>query len=117
MCISAGTLLIVKNYTGDRLNFGFAAEQAKCEGMLVDVVVIGEDCALTSIDKSAGSRGLCGTILIHKVSALQSFYDPLFTVFWGQIAGALAEEGKILSEIVAACKGAAHMMGMYEHVI
>lgn len=64
---SGGTLLIVKNYTGDRLNFGFAAERAKAEGMKVDMVVVGEDCALTSKDKTAGRRGLCGTVLIHKV--------------------------------------------------
>ena len=63
----AGTLLIVKNYTGDRLNFGFATERAKAEGMKVEMVVVGEDCALTSKDKTAGRRGLCGTILIHKV--------------------------------------------------
>ena len=62
-----GTLLIVKNYTGDRLNFGFAAERAKAEGMRVEMVVVGEDCALTSKDKTAGRRGLCGTVLIHKV--------------------------------------------------
>ena len=61
-------LLIVKNYTGDRLNFGLAAERAKAEGIKVDMVVIGEDCALTSTDKTAGRRGLCGTLLIHKVS-------------------------------------------------
>ena len=64
---SGGTLLIVKNYTGDRLNFGFAAERAKAEGMKVDMVVVGEDCALTSEVKTAGRRGLCGTVLIHKV--------------------------------------------------
>lgn len=64
---NGGTLLIVKNYTGDRLNFGFAAERAKGEGMKIDMVVVGEDCALTSKDKTAGRRGLCGTVLIHKV--------------------------------------------------
>jgi len=89
----AGTLLIVKNYTGDRLNFGFAAERAKAEGMKVEMVVVGEDCALTSKDKTAGRRGLCGTILIHK------------------IAGALAEEGKSLEEILQVVKTAASTMG------
>ena len=64
---SGGTLLIVKNYTGDRLSFGFAAERAKAEGFKVEMVVIGEDCALTSRDKTAGRRGLCGTVLMHKV--------------------------------------------------
>ncbi|KAJ7369530.1 hypothetical protein OS493_038311 [Desmophyllum pertusum] len=90
---SGGTLLIVKNYTGDRLNFGFAAERAKAEGMKVDMIVVGEDCALTSKDKTAGRRGLCGTVLIHK------------------IAGALAEEGKSLEEITQIAKAAAQAMG------
>ncbi|XP_027050132.1 triokinase/FMN cyclase-like isoform X3 [Pocillopora damicornis] len=88
-----GTLLIVKNYTGDRLNFGFAAERAKAEGIKVDMVVVGEDCALTSKDKTAGRRGLCGTVLIHK------------------IAGSLAEEGKSLEEISQVAKAAAQAMG------
>lgn len=65
---SGGTLLIVTNYTGDRLNFGFAAERAANEGLKVEMVVVGEDCALTSKDKTAGRRGLCGTVLIHKVT-------------------------------------------------
>ena len=64
---TAGTLLIIKNYTGDRLNFGLAAERAKGEGLKVEMVVVGEDCALTSEDKTAGRRGLCGTVFIHKV--------------------------------------------------
>ena len=63
----AGALLIVTNYTGDRLNFGLAAEQAKTEGLKISMVIVGEDCALTSTDKTAGRRGLCGTILINKV--------------------------------------------------
>ncbi|XP_052768316.1 triokinase/FMN cyclase-like isoform X1 [Mya arenaria] len=77
----AGTLVIVKNYTGDRINFGLSSERAKAEGMKCDMIVVGEDCALTSHDKTAGRRGLAGTILLQK------------------IAGALAEEGKSLEEI------------------
>lgn len=61
-----GTLLIVKNYTGDRLNFGLAREQARAEGIPVEMVVIGDDSAFTVL-KKAGRRGLCGTVLIHKV--------------------------------------------------
>ena len=64
----AGSLMIVKNYTGDRLNFGIALERAKAEGMDVEMVVVGEDTALPSEGKLAGRRGLCGTILVHKVS-------------------------------------------------
>ena len=62
-----GVLVVVKNYTGDRLNFGLAVERAKAEGIKTDMVVVAEDCALTSADKTAGRRGLCGTVLIHKV--------------------------------------------------
>uniref|UniRef100_A0A670HSD4 Triokinase/FMN cyclase n=1 Tax=Podarcis muralis TaxID=64176 RepID=A0A670HSD4_PODMU len=79
---AVGTLLIVKNYTGDRLNFGLALEQARAEGASVEMVVIGDDCAFTK-QKKAGRRGLCGTVLIHKV------------------AGALSEAGCGLSAIVA----------------
>ncbi|XP_062614751.1 triokinase/FMN cyclase-like [Saccostrea cucullata] len=90
---AAGSLIIVKNYTGDRLNFGLAAERAKAEGLKVNMVVVGEDCALTSADKTAGRRGLCGTVFIHK------------------ICGALAEEGKSLEEIHQVASNAARNMG------
>lgn len=63
---AVGTLLIVKNYTGDRLNFGLALERARAEGADVQMVVVGDDCAFTS-QKKAGRRGLCGTVLVHKV--------------------------------------------------
>lgn len=64
-----GTLLIVKNYTGDRLNFGLALEQAQAEGAVVKMVVIGDDAAFAT-QKKAGRRGLCGTVLIHKVGGV-----------------------------------------------
>ncbi|XP_021491728.1 triokinase/FMN cyclase [Meriones unguiculatus] len=89
---TAGILLIVKNYTGDRLNFGFAMEQAKAEGIPVEMVIIGDDSAFTVL-KKAGRRGLCGTILIHKV------------------AGALAEEGVGLEEIAKRVNAIAKAMG------
>ncbi|XP_051820162.1 triokinase/FMN cyclase [Antechinus flavipes] len=89
---TAGTLLIVKNYTGDRLNFGLAREQARAEGLPVEMVVIGDDSAFTSLKKT-GRRGLCGTVLIHKV------------------AGALAEAGVGLEEIVQRVNAAAAAMG------
>ncbi|XP_061566423.1 triokinase/FMN cyclase [Cololabis saira] len=79
---AAGVLLIVKNYTGDRLNFGLAAEQARNQGVAVDMVIVAEDCAFDQPSK-AGRRGLCGTVLIHK------------------LAGALAEEGCSLDQIVS----------------
>jgi dihydroxyacetone kinase len=86
----AGSLMIVKNYTGDRLNFGIAAERARNEGMKVAMVIVGEDTALPSDNKSAGRRGLCGTIFVHK------------------IAGALAEKGHSLDEVLAAAQEVAN---------
>ncbi|XP_071951208.1 triokinase/FMN cyclase-like isoform X2 [Antedon mediterranea] len=79
----SGVLLIVANYTGDRLNFGIAAERAAAENIKIATITIGEDCALTSTDKTAGRRGLCGIVLLMK------------------IVGALAEEGRSLEEIAA----------------
>ncbi|XP_005408222.1 PREDICTED: bifunctional ATP-dependent dihydroxyacetone kinase/FAD-AMP lyase (cyclizing) isoform X2 [Chinchilla lanigera] len=89
---TVGTLLIVKNYTGDRLNFGLAREQARAEGIPVEMVVIGDDSAFTVL-KKAGRRGLCGTVLIHKV------------------AGALAEAGMGLEEIIELVNAVAKAMG------
>lgn len=90
-----GVLLIVKNYTGDRLNFGLAAELARAEGLKVEVVVVADDVALAAVDESrhVGRRGLAGTILVHK------------------IAGAAAAAGKDLYEVAAAARGAAESVG------
>ncbi|WP_289033300.1 dihydroxyacetone kinase family protein [uncultured Arsenicicoccus sp.] len=78
---TAGALLIVKSYTGDRLNFGLAAQLAQDEGYAVETVVVGDDIALGDADTHAGARGLAGTVLVHK------------------IAGALAASGADLAEV------------------
>ncbi|KAJ9141591.1 hypothetical protein P3X46_032108 [Hevea brasiliensis] len=88
-----GCILIVKNYTGDRLNFGLAAEQAKSEGYKVETVIVGDDCALPPPRGIAGRRGLAGTILVHKV------------------AGAAAASGLSLDEVAAEAKCASEMVG------
>ena len=89
----AGALLIVKNYTGDRLNFGLAAEIARAEGIPVEMVIVSDDVALAANGAHAGRRGLAGTILVHK------------------IAGAVAAEGRSLSEVADAARAAAGAMG------
>jgi dihydroxyacetone kinase len=92
----AGALLIVKNYTGDRLNFGLAAELAKAEGYLVEMVVVADDVALAGSPHGsglAGRRGLAGTVLIHKV------------------AGAAAESGADLPTVLAEARAAAASVG------
>jgi len=64
----AGTLVIVKNYTGDVLHFGLAAERAKAEGLKIEMVVVADDVAVGRQKGSlVGRRGLAGTILVHKV--------------------------------------------------
>lgn len=74
----AGCLLIVKNYTGDRLNFGLAAERAKNLGLKVEMIVVGDDI---SIPNSHQPRGIAGTLFVHKM------------------AGYYSEQGMKLSEI------------------
>ncbi|RUX56589.1 dihydroxyacetone kinase, partial [Mesorhizobium sp. M7A.F.Ca.CA.002.09.1.1] len=61
----AGCLLIVKNYTGDRLNFGLAAEKARAEGFRVEMVIVADDIALPDITQP---RGVAGTLFVHKIS-------------------------------------------------
>src|SRR6478609_4172621 len=62
-----GVLLLVKSYTGDRLNFGLAAELARSEGIAAEMVVIGDDVSLPS-GPDAGRRGIAGTVFVHKVA-------------------------------------------------
>ncbi|TPK73989.1 DAK2 domain-containing protein [Mesorhizobium sp. B2-4-15] len=82
----AGCLLIVKNYTGDRLNFGLAAEKARAEGFAVEMVIVADDIALPDI---AQPRGVAGTLFVHKIS------------------GHLSEAGHDLADIAAAARAAA----------
>ena len=79
----AGCLLIVKNYTGDRLNFGLAAERARAYGLKVSMVVVDDDIALPELPQA---RGVAGTLFVHK------------------IAGALAEQGADLDTVTAAAR-------------
>ena len=78
-----GCLLIVKNYTGDRLNFGLAAEKARALGKQVEMVVVGDDIAIPGILQP---RGVAGTLFVHK------------------IAGHLAEHGASLAVVAAAAR-------------
>lgn len=61
----AGCLLVVKNYTGDRLNFGLAAEKARALGLAVEMVVVADDIAIADAPRP---RGLAGTLFVHKVA-------------------------------------------------
>lgn len=61
----AGCLVIIKNYTGDRLNFGLAVEKAKEMGHKVDLIVVGDDI---SIPTNPQPRGIAGTLFVQKVA-------------------------------------------------
>jgi dihydroxyacetone kinase-like protein len=78
-----GVLCIVKNYTGDIMNFEMAIDMAKDEGIKADYVVVNDDVAVKDSLYTTGRRGVAGTILVHK------------------IAGALAEKGASLEEVKA----------------
>ncbi|VVT50890.1 uncharacterized protein SAPINGB_P002914 [Magnusiomyces paraingens] len=66
---SLGTLVVVKNYTGDVINFGLAAERAQSNGRKVRVVVVQDDVAVGRKKGGlVGRRGLAGTVLVHKIA-------------------------------------------------
>ncbi|RKD23586.1 dihydroxyacetone kinase DhaK subunit [Caminicella sporogenes DSM 14501] len=76
-----GVLLIIKNYTGDVMNFQMAGELAEAEGIKVESVIVNDDVAVENSTWTTGRRGIAGTIFVHK------------------IAGAAAEKGMNLSEV------------------
>ncbi|GIF36668.1 dihydroxyacetone kinase subunit DhaK [Actinoplanes xinjiangensis] len=79
----AGVVHVVKNYTGDVMNFRMAAELAADEGITVETVLVDDDVAVEDSTWTAGRRGTGATLLVEK------------------IAGALAEEGGKLGEVAA----------------
>ena len=79
----AGVLLVVKNYTGDVMNFDMAKEMAEMDGIKVDSVTVNDDVAVENSTWTIGRRGIAGTVLVHK------------------IAGAKAETGASLEEVKA----------------
>ena len=94
-----GVLLIVKNYTGDRLNFGLAAERARALGVAVRVVIVGDDVALPP-NPVAGRRGLAGTLFVHKIAGAAAAAGLPLDQVWAEAsaaAGAVASVGISLS--------------------
>lgn len=83
-----GTLLIIKNYSGDIMNFKNAAHLAGEDGIQVDFVKVDDDIAVEDSLYTVGRRGVAGTVLVHK------------------IAGAAAEEGLSLSQVKEAAQKA-----------
>lgn len=76
-----GVLLVIKNYSGDVMNFEIATELAETEGIRVAKVIVNDDVAVENSTYTTGRRGIAGTVFVHK------------------IAGALAEKGALLDEV------------------
>ena len=83
-----GVLLIIKNYSGDIMNFNMAKELAEMDGHVVDTVVVKDDVAVPDSTYSTGRRGIAGTVFVHK------------------IAGAKAAKGASLAEVKTAAEKA-----------
>jgi len=79
----AGVLLVIKNYTGDVMNFEMAGDMARAEGIEVASVIVNDDVAVENSTYTVGRRGIAGTIFVHK------------------IAGAKAQAGGTLEEVKA----------------
>lgn len=77
----AGVLFIVKNYTGDVMNFDMAKDLLKNDGIKVESIVVNDDVAVENSTYTAGRRGVAGTVFVEK------------------IVGAAAEEKKSLEEL------------------
>ena len=63
-----GALLIIKNYTGDVMNFEMAADMAADEDIVVDKVVVADDVAVENSTWTTGRRGIAGTVFVHKIA-------------------------------------------------
>lgn len=85
-----GTLLIIKNYSGDIMNFRNAAHLAIEDGLIVDYIKVDDDIAVEDSLYTVGRRGVAGTVLVHK------------------IAGAAAELGMSLHEVKEVAQKAAN---------
>ncbi len=82
----AGVLLVIKNYSGDVMNFEMAMELAEMETIAVDKVIVNDDVAVEDSTYTTGRRGIAGTVFVHK------------------IAGAKAETGAPLAEVKASAE-------------
>ncbi len=85
---NAGTLMIIKNYSGDMMNFKNAARLAEEDGISVEYVKVDDDIAVQDSLYTVGRRGVAGTVLVHKV------------------AGAAAEKGYSLKQVKAYAENA-----------
>ena len=90
-----GVLLVIKNYSGDIMNFGLSKDMAEADDKKVATVIVKDDVAVEDSTYSTGRRGIAGTVFVHK------------------IAGAMAEKGASVEEVErAANKAIANIRSM-----
>jgi dihydroxyacetone kinase-like protein len=85
-----GVLLVIKNYTGDVLNFEMAGEMAEAEGIKVDKVVVNDDVAVENSTWTTGRRGIAGTVFVHKIAGAKA-----------EAGGSLAEVKRVAEKVIA----------------
>lgn len=86
----AGVLLVIKNYTGDVMNFEMAGEMAQADGIEVASVVVNDDVAVENSTWTTGRRGIAGTIFVHKIAGAKA-----------QAGGSLAEVKAVAEKVIA----------------
>ncbi len=86
----AGVFLVIKNYTGDVMNFEMAAELAQAEGIEVEHVIVNDDVAVEDSSFTTGRRGIAGTIFVHKMAGAKA-----------QSGGSLQEVKTVAEKVVA----------------
>jgi len=67
-----GVLLIVKNYSGDIMNFEMAKDLCELDEDMIDMVIVRDDVAMEDSDFSTGRRGISGTVFVHKIAGAMS---------------------------------------------
>jgi len=92
-----GVLLVIKNYTGDVMNFEMAADMARDEGIEVDQVIVADDVAVENSTWTTGRRGIAGTIFVHKLAGACA-----------EAGGELADVKRIAEKVIAGVRS----MGM-----
>ena len=85
-----GVLLVIKNYTGDVMNFEMAADMARDEGIEVEQVIVADDVAVQNSTWTTGRRGIAGTIFVHKLAGACA-----------EAGGSLADVKRIAEKVIA----------------
>ncbi len=85
-----GVLLVIKNYTGDVMNFEMAAEMAAAENIQVEKVIVNDDVAVENSTWTTGRRGIAGTVFVHKLAGAKA-----------EAGGTLAEVKRVAEKVVA----------------